>query len=164
MKTIAFILLIASPAGANCYKRTALLMSTPTQAADCSAGTVGVDVSSGVLTEWRVNLSTRTMIVGEIVVSANGAVGFDFTTAAATTTILGVVYGAPIPAGSSGEIAYAGVVLVKNGSAVSPRGRYIQSSASSGQTQSTAAPAAYTAIGRWHDNCAANALCWGILR
>ena len=71
---------------------------------------------------------------------------------------------AAILRGQSGEIAYQGVVLVRNGPTGGARGAHIQTSNQSGKAQASAAPAAGTSIGKWLDNCAANALCWGILR
>lgn len=165
MRSILLIaLLVASSSKAIAASCDLAPPASSPPASYCTGPWVSVDPSSSVLTTWMINNSTATRTRGEIVVMSMNAGGFTFTTAAATTTVLGVVYDASIAVGSYGKIARRGAVLVRNGAAASSRGQHIQSSTIAGQAQSSAAPAAYTSVGIWWDPCAAAQLCWAWLK
>ena len=101
---------------------------------------------------WLTNNTGSAVSSGSIVI-AYGNNGFNTTTVASTTSVVGVVYDASIAAGAAGRIAVAGVASAFcNTTALV--GQHVVASASPGKADSTNSPPAGASIGRWLENCA----------
>ncbi len=127
--------------------------------------------SSGVVTYWMINSSTRVILLGDCVQSSSGAVispqSVIGTIALATTTIMGVAT-EPIAIGAWGKIAVMGIVQVKCGvTAACLKGRKIIAAGGTaaliGRCTGIAAPAAGSTIGVWLESTLINNNGWGML-
>jgi hypothetical protein len=96
---------------------------------------------------WLQNNYASTVSSGTVVIASGG--GFVPSTAAAQTSVIGVVYEpGGITAGTYGRVAVAGVISVQTNTAVNA-GEHVISSSSAGLATSTSTPTAGASLGVW---------------
>lgn len=134
----------------------------------------GPVLSSGAVTIWMLNQSTRIITAGELVIrSTNGTstVGMSgaFSAAAATTTVIGIAINQTAQ-NAWGKVAILGMVKVWCGSAAIAtaciKGRRVVSGGlvTTGRAIGLAAPAAHASVGIWLETTAINTQGWVLLK
>lgn len=119
--------------------------------------------SSFTISVYMTNRSSGTMGYGQIVIYSTHTTGINYSVAAATTQVAGVVITTSCARNANCLVAIAGLAQVQF-SAAGVIGRHVQTSTTAGQATTSAAPAAGSTIGILLQNVAAGALGWVLLR